>query len=263
MGVGRYVRIRLVARCAPERRCAKPIGDSVDIYTILFLVLAVFILLRLRSVLGTRTGNERPPYDPFAARDAKPAGKVNGDNVVALPGRAPEAEQRPEPAAEPPADRWAGLAEPGSVLARQLDAIVAADPSFEPRHFATGAKAAYEMIVNAFAQGDQKTLKQLLAREVFDNFAAVIDEREKRGETVQSSFVSIDKADIVAAELVGRTAQITVRFVSKLISATRDRAGNIIDGNPEKVTDVTDVWTFARDTSARDPNWKLIATEAT
>jgi predicted lipid-binding transport protein (Tim44 family) len=188
---------------------------------------------------------------------------VNGDNVVALPGRAPEAEQRPEPAPEPAADRWAGIAEPGSVLARQLDAIVAADSSFEPRHFTTGAKAAYEMIVNAFAQGDQKTLKQLLAREVFENFAGVIEEREKRGETVQSSFVSIDKADIVGAELVGRTAQITVRFVSKLISATRDRAGTIIDGNPDKVTDVTDVWTFARDTSARDPNWKLIATEAT
>lgn len=239
-------------------------GDSVDIYTILFLVLAVFILLRLRSVLGTRTGSERPPYDPFAARDAKPAAKVNGDNVVSLPGRAPEAEQRPAPPPEePPADRWAGLAEPDSALARQLDAIAAADPSFEPRHFVTGAKAAYEMIVNSFAQGDQKTLKQLLSREVFDNFATVIEEREKRGETVQSSFVSIDKADITGAELVGPTAQITVRFISKLISATRDRAGTIIDGNPEKVTDVTDVWTFARDTSARDPNWKLIATEET
>ena len=87
-------------------------------------------------------------------------------------------------------------------------------------------------------------------------------EREKRGETVETRFVSIDKADITAAEMRGRTAQVTVRFVSQLISATRDKEGNVIDGNAEKVTDVTDVWTFARDVSSRDPNWKLVATEA-
>jgi predicted lipid-binding transport protein (Tim44 family) len=237
-------------------------SDRLDIYTILFLVLAVFILLRLRSVLGTRTGSERPPYARVSALDAKPAAKTNGDNVVALPGRAPEPD-RPVPAVEPAPDRWTGITEPDTPLAHQLDAVVAADPTFEPRHFLTGAKAAYEMIVNAFAQGDQKTLKQLLSPDVFDNFSSVIEERERRGETVQSSFVSIDKADIVGAEFANRTAQITVRFVSKLISATRDRSGKIIDGNPEKVTDVTDVWTFARDTSTRDPNWKLIATEAT
>lgn len=231
-----------------------------DIYTILFLVLAVFILLRLRSVLGTRTGNERPPYDPFAARDAKPAPQTtNTDNVVSLPGRVAEPE-RPVPS-EPSPERWADVTQPGTPLAAQLDAIVKADPTFAVPPFIEGAKGAYEMIVNAFAQGDRKTLKMLLSREVYDNFAAVIDEREKRGETVQSSFVSLDKAEIVAAELVAGAAHITVRFVSKLISATRDKAGTIIDGAPDKVTDVTDIWTYSRDTAARDPNWKLIATE--
>ena len=87
-------------------------------------------------------------------------------------------------------------------------------------------------------------------------------ERESRGDTVESRFVSIDNAEIAAAELRGRTAQVTVRFQSKLVSVTRDKDGNVIDGNADKVTDVTDVWTFARDVSSRDPNWKLVATEA-
>jgi predicted lipid-binding transport protein (Tim44 family) len=105
-------------------------------------------------------------------------------------------------------------------------------------------------------------LKNLLAREVYDGFESAISEREKRGETVESRFVSIDNADITGAELRGRNAQITVRFRSKLVSVTRDKDGNVIDGNAERVTDITDIWTFARDLSSRDPNWKLLATEA-
>jgi len=99
-------------------------------------------------------------------------------------------------------------------------------------------------------------------RDVYEGFEAAIRERETKGETVESRFVAIDKSDIAGVELRGRTAQITVRFVSQLISVTRDKSGNVIDGNPDKVTDVTDVWTFARDLSSRDPNWKLVATEA-
>jgi predicted lipid-binding transport protein (Tim44 family) len=102
----------------------------------------------------------------------------------------------------------------------------------------------------------------LLSREVYDGFESVIRDRESRGETSETRFVSIDKADIIGAELRGRTAQITVRFVSQLVSVTHDRSGAIIDGNADRVTDVTDVWTFARDLSSRDPNWKLVATEA-
>ena len=233
--------------------------DVFDIYTIIFLALAVFIFLRLRSVLGQRTGRERPPYDPYAAREP---GRPATEKVVALPNRTPEAAavKPAEPVA--PGERWKGIAEVGSVLATGLDAIVAADANFDPKHFLTGARAAYEMIVNAFAEGDRRTLKNLLSREVYDGFETAITEREKRGETVESRFVSIDNAEITAAELRARTAQLTVRFQSKLISVTRDKNGNVIDGNAEKVIDVTDVWTFARDLSSRDPNWKLVATEA-
>lgn len=234
--------------------------DVFDIYTIIFLALAVFIFLRLRSVLGQRTGRERPPYDPFAGRDAvrSPA----GDKVVQLPTRNNPDAVRPADPAETPANRWQGVAEPGTPVALGLDAIAGADPGFDAKHFLTGARAAYEMVVTAFAEGDLRTLKNLLGREVYDGFEAAIRDRQAKGETVETRFVSIDKAEITGAELRGRNAQVTVRFVSQLISATRDKAGEVIEGSPEKVIDVTDVWTFARDLSTRDPNWKLVATEA-
>jgi predicted lipid-binding transport protein (Tim44 family) len=238
---------------------AESVRDVFDIYTIIFLALAVFIFLRLRSVLGQRTGRERPPYDPFAARD--PARGTPKDNVVALPGRATETAPKPAEPVEV-ADRWKGVADTGSTLATGLDAIMALDPSFDAKHFLAGARAAYEMVVSAFAEGDRRTLKNLLSREVFEGFDAAIAEREAKGEKAETRFVSLDTADIVGAEVRGKTAHITVRFISKLISVTRDRSGAVIDGNPEKVTDVTDVWTFARDVSSRDPNWKLVATEA-
>jgi predicted lipid-binding transport protein (Tim44 family) len=232
-----------------------------DIYTIIFLALAVFIFLRLRSVLGQRTGRERPPYDPYSARDIlrSPA----SDKVVTLPPRpaSAEAPSRPVDVAQP-TERWKGIAESGSAIAAGLDAIAAAEPDFDAQHFLAGARAAYEMIVTAFAEGDRRQLRNLLAREVFDGFDHAIGERERRGETAETRFVSIDAATVTGAELRGRTAQVTVRFVSKLVSVTRDRNGAVIDGNAEKVTDVTDVWTFARDVSSRDPNWKLVATEA-
>jgi predicted lipid-binding transport protein (Tim44 family) len=231
-----------------------------DIYTIIFLALAVFIFLRLRSVLGQRTGRERPPYDPYSsARDAiRPAA---GDKVVALPGRAPDTAQKPSEPSEP-VDRWKGIAESGSAVAAGLDAIARDDKNFDAKPFLTGARAAYEMIVTAYAGGDRQQLKNLLSREVYDGFEAAIRGREQRSETVETRFVSIDSADIVGAEQRAKTAQVTVRFVSQLVSVTRDKSGAVIDGNPDKVTDVTDVWTFARDITSRDPNWKLVATEA-
>ena len=133
---------------------------------------------------------------------------------------------------------------------------------FDAGHFITGARTAYEMIVTAFAEGDRRQLRSLLSREVYEGFDTVIGERESRGETAETRFVSIDASKITGAEVRGRTAQIIVRFVSKLISVTRDSSGAVIEGNAEKVTDVTDVWTFARDVSSRDPNWKVVATEA-
>src|SRR5215472_4151002 len=236
--------------------------DVFDIYTIIFLALAVFIFLRLRSVLGQRTGRERPPYDPFSARDQVRGS--TGDKVVTLPTRAVEQGAKPvEKPPEPPepVDRWKGIAAPGSAVAAGLDAIVGADKSFDPRHFLTGARAAYEMIVVAFAQGDRRTLRDMLSKEVFDGFDQVIGDREGRGATAESRFVSIDTTEITAADLRGRAAQLTVRFVSQLVSVTRDKTGNVTEGNPDKVTDVTDIWTFARDVTSRDPNWKLVATD--
>jgi predicted lipid-binding transport protein (Tim44 family) len=232
--------------------------DVFDISTIVLLVVAVLIFLKLRSVLGQRTGRERPPYDPYSAPD--PVRNAPGDKVIPLPQRTSEP-AKPVETTEP-TDRYAGIAPAGSPVAKGLDAIIGADKGFDIKHFIAGARSAYEMIVTAYAEGDRRALKNLLAREVYDGFETVIREREARGETAETRFVSIDTAEITAAELRGKTAQLTLRFVSQLVSATRDRNGNVIDGSADKVTSVTDVWTFARDVTARDPNWKLVATEA-
>lgn len=227
-----------------------------DFGTIFFLVAAVVIFFQLRNVLGRRTGSERPPFDPYAASRKPAKDDAEADNVVALPRkRAP---------GEPPADAYADIdafAKPDTELNKGLRAIKDNDASFEPKGFVGGAKMAYEMIVMAYADGDRKTLKSLLSREVFDGFVAAISEREAKSEKIQSSFVGIDKADIVSAEMKGSEAHVTLRIVSELISATRDKAGVVIDGDPETVAEVKDVWTFARDTRSRDPNWKLVATE--
>src|SRR5882724_8461662 len=140
--------------------------DVFDIYTIIFLALAVFIFLRLRSVLGQRTGRECPPYDHYAAREA--ARPSTNDNVVTLPQRPADVAAKPAEEAAPPAERWKGIAEKDSPAAAGLDALVAQDPAFDPKHFLTGARAAYEMIVTAYAQGDRRSLKNLLAKEVYD-----------------------------------------------------------------------------------------------
>jgi predicted lipid-binding transport protein (Tim44 family) len=230
----------------------------VDIYTIILLALAVFIFLRLRNVLGQRTGSERPPYDR-ATRNVVQGAQDN--NVVPMQGAVIEqAPLAPAASVTAPTDRWKGLAEPGTSLALGLDAIVAQDSSFDPRHFLSGARSAYEMIVLAFANGDRRALKDLLSSEVYDSFEAVIRDREKHEQKTETRFVSIDKAELVGAEAREKAAQLTVRFVSQMISVTRDKAGTIVDGNPDKVADITDVWTFARDTTSRDPNWKLVGT---
>jgi predicted lipid-binding transport protein (Tim44 family) len=229
-----------------------------DFGTLFFLVAAVVIFFQLRNVLGRRTGNERPPFDPYTAgRSAKDAPAKPSENVVSLPRKRAAG----EPAAE---DAYASIdafEKPGSDLNKGLRAIKDADPSFEPKTFVDGAKMAYEMIVMAYADGDRKTLKNLLSREVFDGFVAAIADREQRSEKVESSFVGIDKIAIVSAEMKGGEAHLTLRIVSELISATRDKAGEVIDGDPETVAEVKDVWTFARDTRSKDPNWKLVATE--
>jgi predicted lipid-binding transport protein (Tim44 family) len=250
----------------PDRRTLLPArrsdsreseNDVFDIYTIIFLALAVFIFLRLRNVLGQRTGSERPPFD----RAARNAVQAPDNNVITVPGKLIDpGAPAPVPDAVPAGDRWKDLVEPGSALARGLDAVVAQDSSFDPRNFISGARSAYEMIVLAFANGDRRSLRDLLSPDVYESFDAAIKEREKHEQKTETRFVSIDKAELVGAELRDRTAQLTVRFVSQMISVTRDKMGTIVDGNPDKVADITDIWTFARDISSRDPNWKLVGT---
>ncbi|MBB4304295.1 putative lipid-binding transport protein (Tim44 family) [Rhodobium orientis] len=236
--------------------------EFLDVYNIFFLILAVAIFLRLRSVLGRRTGHERPPFDPYSSRgeQEKPS-RSGGDNVVTLPRHRDEApatgietDERIENV-----DR---MAPEGSALNNALRTIVSADRSFDAKHFLTGARSAYEMIVTAFADGDRRSLQNLLANDVYDSFVGAIADRESRGETIESTFIGIDKAEIVEAGLQGATAQITVRFKSQLISVTKDSEGRIVEGDPNAVNEVTDIWTFARDTESPDPNWKLVATES-
>ena len=238
-------------------------SESFDPYTLLFLALAVVIFLRLRSVLGRRTGNESQHYDPYSSGDVRnePARADGQDNVIAMP-RGQEPATNMKPTAEEIAEQVAKFAPKGSALSKTLMKIIKIDPSFELEHFVKGAKAAYEMIVMAFADGNRKSLKQLLSSEVYEGFSSALDEREKKSESVDSSFVGIGKADIIEAKLKDKLAQITVKFVSELITATQDKEGRIIDGDPNAVREVTDIWTFAREISERDPNWKLVATEA-
>jgi predicted lipid-binding transport protein (Tim44 family) len=232
--------------------------DSFDPSIIIFAVLALFVLYKLRSVLGTRTGNERRPPEPVArARAVEPSASA-ASNVIPLPGVAvagPGAR-----ADAKPADRWSAVAAekawPG------LDAILAADSGFSAPAFIAGAGAAYEMIVVAFASGDVATLRRLLEKDVFDSFEGSIRAREAAGHKVEMTFVSLDKTLIDDARLAAGQAQITVRFLSKMINATRDRAGEVVDGSPDRTVDLIDIWTFARPVASRDPNWKLIATES-
>ena len=230
---------------------------SFDFVTIFFLVAAVVIFLQLRNVLGRRTGQERPPFDPYSKRETVEAPETGErGKVITLPRR--DGQEEPEN----PYAAVDAITPAGSELNTSLRKIVDSDRSFDPKEFVNGARMAYEMVVVAFADGDRKTLKNLLSREVYEGFDAAISERESNGEVVKSSFVGIEKADIVSAEIKDQEVNITLRIISQLISATYDKAGNLIDGDAESVAEVNDLWTFARDTRSRDPNWKLIATES-
>ncbi|MEO0543207.1 MAG: Tim44/TimA family putative adaptor protein [Pseudomonadota bacterium] len=225
--------------------------DSSNIVTLIFMAAAVFVFLQLRSVLGKRTGHERPPMDFPGQSDDQPTETEGDDNVITLPSR-DGADQYRE------IDR---IAKAGTAVNKQLRAIKDAAPAFSPKEFLSGATMAYEMIVMAFADGDRKTLQNLLSKEVYDGFAEALTEREKAGESVQTNFVGIEKMEIVGAELRDNSAHVTVSVISQLISATKDGDGKIIDGDPNEVAEVRDEWTFGKDIRDRDPNWKLISTE--
>jgi predicted lipid-binding transport protein (Tim44 family) len=238
--------------------------EPFDMTTIIFALLAIFVVWKLSSVLGMRTGHEKPPADPFARRprdDARREASDGDGNVIRLPGAANDDRRGQNAPGAAESGRWAGFAEPGTPLWTELDALGRADPSFDPKLFLEGAKAAYEMVISAFAKGDKATLQKLLADDVFASFSKAISDREMRGEKVETTLVSIDKAALDHVQLLGSLAQVGVIFAVKLITVTRDKTEAIIDGAADKVVDVNDLWTFARDTGSRDPNWKLIATE--
>jgi len=211
---------------------------------ILFAMIAAFLVLRLRSVLGRRTGNERR-RDMFI-RQADAA----RERVVALGQRRPA----PPPPSPPPAD-----ALPASVAAG-LARIRGADPGFEPAEFLEGARGAFGIIVEAFAAGDKNRLRPLLSDEVFAGFAGAIDERNAARETMETRIASLKELDIAEAALAGTTARVTVKLVSDQINILRGHDGSIVDGDPDKPVEKTDFWSFARDTRSGDPNWVLVAT---
>lgn len=235
--------------------------QNLDISTIVFAIVAIFVVFKLRSVLGTRNGAERPP------QDRSPPSRAPGDfakppaqgNVIPL-AVAPRGGPRPA-ATNGSTDRWKGFAQPGSPLAAGLDAIAAADSDFAPDRFLAGARAAYDMVVAAFAAGDVTTLRRLLAPDVLANFEKAISARLAAGQTMTTTLVSIDAIDLVEAKLMGALASVAVRFAAKLASATRDASGTVIDGAANDVVDHLDIWTFTRDTGSRDPNWLLAATQ--
>lgn len=244
--------------------------EKIDLFTLISLIVAVIVILKLRSVLGRRTGDEEARVERFRTERARQeAAAASGDNVVAMPRR-----DRDQVAAQPTAEVTEADAEeriknyPSIEPAARTGLIEIArlDPAFDPDSFIRGAKQAYEMIVTAFAEGNRKLLKDLLSKDVFDGFTRAITERETRGEQVDQSFVGIEKADILESEVKSGIASITVRFVSELISATRDKAGAIINGDPQRIKEVTDIWTFSRDVSTAkaraNPNWYLIATQS-
>ena len=229
-------------------------GDNaVLIEIIIFAMIAAFLVHRLRSVLGRRNGEERPRPNPFAGGDESEAAR---DNVIPLPSR--NRADRPS-LSSPPSS--ADADEPLSLAAR-LASIHDADPNFDEKGFLIGARGAFEMIVAAFAAGDLKTLRPLLADDVYDNFARAVRDRQSAGETLGTSIEAIRDADVVDARLARAEAMLTVRFVSDQINLSRDKDGRIVDGDPDQPVEVVDVWTFARDTRSRDPNWRLVETRA-
>lgn len=236
--------------------------DFLDLPTLIAIVVAVFVLFRLRSVLGTRTGNERPPVDRSRSTPAEKKA-ANEDTVVPLRPR-PAAPAQPDLDDERRARKLEAEIEQAAAgnaeLAAGLKAVAEADPTFTPKSFLEGAKQAYEMIVIAFAEGDRQTLRNLLDKEVFDGFQRAIAEREAADQKVDFTFVGLPRIAIVDAEYDKKNVAVTVDFHAEVVSATRDKDGNLVEGNADQVQTIADEWTFARNPKSRDPNWKVVTT---
>jgi predicted lipid-binding transport protein (Tim44 family) len=230
-----------------------------DIPTLIVIGVAIFVLFRLRQVLGSRTGTERTPLQRAQQQAQKPA---NDEKVVQM---------RPVPQPAPQdgdAERRAlklnaeieQLSHGDANVATGLKAIAEADPTFSPKAFLEGGKQAYEMIVTAFATGDRKTLKNLLEKDVYDGFERAIADREAAGRKVDFTFVGLPMVEISDADYDKRETRVAVKFNAEIVQATRDKDGTLIEGNADQVQLIADEWTFARNPKSRDPNWKLVAT---
>ncbi len=216
-------------------------GTGFPVDLVLFGMIAVFLVLRLRSILGRRTGLERQqPFQPQP--QPQPLGR---------PGPIIEGRAEPEP---PPVSR--PVPEPGSALGETLARMRAADRGFDPTRFLEGAESAFRMIVAAFAAGDRAQLRPLLSDDVYRAFEQAISAREQAGHTQTSEIRAIQSATIESAELAGTRAHVTVRFVSDQTSLVRDQGGRFVSGS-EGLTELVDFWTFERDLTSRDPAWRL------
>jgi predicted lipid-binding transport protein (Tim44 family) len=224
--------------------------QAFDPSILVFAAIAVFVLWKLHSVLGMRS--ERDAAAPPRNRFSPSQGGFFRGRQQAAPPAAPAAQD---------AERWTGLAEHGSKAWAGLDAVAASDPSFTRERFVEGACKAYGMIVSAFAKGDRDSLRRLLSPEVYDNFARVIASREAKGESVETTVVSIDDVRVEDARSERGVNNVTLRFAVKLMTTRRDREGQIVEGGEHPVS-VVDLWTFARAPASRDPNWKLVSTES-
>ncbi|MFN0043841.1 MAG: Tim44/TimA family putative adaptor protein [Alphaproteobacteria bacterium] len=214
---------------------------------ILFAMVAVFLVLRLRSVLGRKPeGEQQRRPNPFRREPADDKAAAS-DRLVEFPARPPHSA---------PAALVGGI----SALEAGLAEIKRVDPSFDSTTFVTGATAAFEIVVKAFAAGDRDKLRTLLSNDVYENFAGAIDARLSKGESLESKLSGATTAQIVEAEMRGQSAFVTVKFTSEQSNVTRDREGRIVDGEPNNFEEVTDLWSFARNTRARDPNWTLVET---
>ncbi|MFT4793345.1 MAG: putative lipid-binding transport protein (Tim44 family) [Paracoccaceae bacterium] len=212
---------------------------------VLLAAIAVFVLTRLKNVLGTRTGFEDPTrMDPDAE-----ASRKKPDFVVVEGGQTPVVAPEDVPGVD---------AESGAALRR----MAVADPAFSPKDFVMGSRRAYEMILMAYENGDTASLRPLLAEDVFDSFVAAIEARKTEGLTVEARFVGVRDARIFSAIFTEETgeADIEMRFTGELVSVVRNVDHEIVEGDPTEVRRQTDLWTFTRRMGSQDPNWLLSAT---
>jgi predicted lipid-binding transport protein (Tim44 family) len=218
-------------------------------------------------VLGKRTGHDkRPDFDPFTQTE-DPAGDAADDKVSKLPDRGPARAAGGQPLGEDEVIETGFPEEPAEAIADTplsagLTQIKLADGNFDPAQFVEGARGAFEMIIGAFAAGDAKALRPLLANDVYDDFSGAIKAREEKKEVLETTLIGITSAELIEPEMQQQTAFVTVKFVSEQVNVTRDAENRIVDGDPNHVTKVTDIWTFARNTRSRDPNWALVATRS-